>query len=285
MLTRPSSLPLLAQAMPPVGVVIFFLALWIFLIGGAIAFYRGPVRKVARGEGEVAPLPFGMPDVLALVVAGLWMLALLAPALAGGGSGEEGEITTRGMGQSIFLFAIIVGGLAWFMENRRISVAAMLGWRRIGLWKAVLKGALFMLCAYPLVLVCMIITSGLLKDKGTPQKLIEFFHSAVSSGDYRAVTMTVISAVVVAPFVEEFIFRGYIYGVLRRYLGPWKGMLLASLAFAAIHLNILGFPSLFVLALCFTLAYEATGSLLVPMTMHAVFNFVNLIQVFNLASR
>ena len=57
-------------------------------------------------------------------------------------------------------------------------------------------------------------------------------------------------------------------------------MLLTSLLFAAIHMNGPVFLPLFVLAVCLTLAYEATGSLWVPMLMHALFNGVMIGMMF-----
>lgn len=266
------------------GIPVAVVVLWGAVVAAALAFYWRPIRTVARGEGAVASLPFGIPDILVLLVSGLWIGAMLVSAWQRG-TGEEGAITLRGIWQSSSLFVIVVVGLAWFMENRRISVRAMLGWRRVRPMRVLGQGALYLLCAYPLVMLGMVLTSRLLQEKAESQKLIEFFHAAASSGNYVAVAATVVSAVIVAPFVEEFVFRGYAYGVLRRFLGPWAGMVLTSLVFGAIHFNALGFPSLVVLALCLTLAYEATGSLLVPMVMHALFNLVNLIQIFNVASR
>jgi membrane protease YdiL (CAAX protease family) len=77
---------------------------------------------------------------------------------------------------------------------------------------------------------------------------------------------------VVAPVAEETIFRGYIYGVLKRYTGGLTAGVISAGMFAAMHLSVSSLPALFVLALCFTLAYEATGSLLVNILMHALFN-------------
>ena len=77
---------------------------------------------------------------------------------------------------------------------------------------------------------------------------------------------------VIAPICEEFLFRGFFYVVFKRYLGAVASAVLTSALFAAFHVNLAAFPSLFALALCFTIAYEATGSLLVPITMHALFN-------------
>jgi membrane protease YdiL (CAAX protease family) len=45
------------------------------------------------------------------------------------------------------------------------------------------------------------------------------------------------------------------------------------------HLNMAALPALFVLALCLTLAYEATGSLLVNIFMHGFFNLSMLLVI------
>ena len=56
--------------------------------------------------------------------------------------------------------------------------------------------------------------------------------------------------------------------------------LLTSALFALVHVNLASLPALFYLALCLTLAYEWTGSLLVPITMHALFNTVSLVGLY-----
>jgi membrane protease YdiL (CAAX protease family) len=76
---------------------------------------------------------------------------------------------------------------------------------------------------------------------------------------------------------EEFIFRFFIYGVLRRYFGIAIGLLFNSLLFAAAHTHLPSALPLFVLGGCFTLAYEWSGSILVSMGMHTLFNSVQLI--------
>ena len=105
-----------------------------------------------------------------------------------------------------------------------------------------------------------------------PQNIVTFFHNASESSDKRAVYLTMLMAGIVAPLAEETIFRGFIYGVLKRYAGCVVGALISAGLFAAMHLNLSSLPELFVLALCFTLAYEATGSLLVNIFMHSIFN-------------
>ena len=58
----------------------------------------------------------------------------------------------------------------------------------------------------------------------------------------------------------------------RRYFGRFVGILVSSLLFAAVHAHLPSFAPLFVLGTCFAIAYEWSGSIIVPMTMHALFN-------------
>ena len=89
-------------------------------------------------------------------------------------------------------------------------------------------------------------------------------------------------AVLVAPLVEETIFRGYLYGVTKRFTDRWFASIFISFVFACVHQHLGSTAPLFVLAMGFSVAYELTGSLLVPMIMHAMFNGTNLI-LFSLA--
>jgi membrane protease YdiL (CAAX protease family) len=65
--------------------------------------------------------------------------------------------------------------------------------------------------------------------------------------------------------------------VFKRYFGMAFGVALNALLFAAVHTHLPSFAPLCVLGVCFTLAYEWSGSILVSMTMHALFNGVQLI--------
>ena len=92
-------------------------------------------------------------------------------------------------------------------------------------------------------------------------------------------TQILFAGVILAPVCEEFLFRGFFYAVGKRYLGPLASGFACALLFAVFHLSVTAFAGLFVLAVCLTLAYELTGSLLVPIGMHALFNFTCLCVV------
>ena len=78
-------------------------------------------------------------------------------------------------------------------------------------------------------------------------------------------------ALVAAPLFEEFIFRGLIFGGLRRSFGVWPATLASAAVFAIMHPAISLLP-VFVMGVCAALVYERTRSLLAPMLLHAAYN-------------
>lgn len=82
------------------------------------------------------------------------------------------------------------------------------------------------------------------------------------------------SAVILAPVGEELTYRVIFQGALQRWLSPGVAILISSLVFSSVH----GFPdalSLMPLALILGYLYWKTGSYVVAVTTHAVFNGVN----------
>lgn len=104
----------------------------------------------------------------------------------------------------------------------------------------------------------------------------------LANGGWPAICLVLLLASVVAPLVEETLFRGLLYRHLRETTTRWRVSLsvlfsaaISSFVFAAMHpQGWLGIPPLMTLAVCFCLAREWRQSLLAPMTAHAVNNFV-----------
>lgn len=105
----------------------------------------------------------------------------------------------------------------------------------------------------------------------------ELVRAFVETDDMLLRTLIVLAAAVVAPVVEETLFRGFVYGVLKRYTDAPFAALISGLFFAIIHMHTGSLLPLWVLALVFCAAYEITGCLLAPMILHAVFNSTSLL--------
>jgi membrane protease YdiL (CAAX protease family) len=102
--------------------------------------------------------------------------------------------------------------------------------------------------------------------------------------------LIVVLAVVIAPLLEEMLFRGLFQTTIRSILeirnpkfggqnGAWLSILISSVLFVMVHANAGHWPALFVLAVCLGYAYEKSGSLFRPIFIHSFFNAVTIIAV------
>jgi len=92
-------------------------------------------------------------------------------------------------------------------------------------------------------------------------------------GDVWVVVSIYLTAAVVAPVVEELVFRGMLQRQVRGWLGRLPAALVVALPFAIIHpQGLLGVPVLLAIAVPLSLAREWRGSLVAPMVAHAVNN-------------
>ena len=87
--------------------------------------------------------------------------------------------------------------------------------------------------------------------------------------------------IVLAPVAEEMLFRGILYPTIKQVGFPRLALWGTALLFAAIHMNLVTFVPLLVLALGLTLVYERTDNLLAPITAHALFNAMNFVILYS----
>ena len=108
-------------------------------------------------------------------------------------------------------------------------------------------------------------------------------HLFLETSDPLRRAAFVVFAAVVAPIAEEALFRGLLLPLLVRRLGSRTGMALTAIGFAALHGDAGSFPGLAAFSVALSLAYARTGTLLVPILMHALFNGANLALLWALA--
>ena len=265
---------ILPGGIPPWLSLVPELRIGLGVLAVCVRVYGRVIGNVRAGLGKVWPGPFGFPDVLVVIVLGSWLGGLAVQGFLH--AGPPRELSVRDLVQSAVLFGMIVGGILAFLSYRRISIMQLFGFREVRASQAVKYAAGFLLAAYPLVFLCNVSMQAALGERAQVQEIMRYFVEAVQHSERRSIAATALIGVMVAPLLEELLFRGYIYGTLRRHLGPVLAMVISAALFSAIHVNVPALPALFVLAVCLTLAYEATGSLLVPMLMHAAFNGISL---------
>ena len=112
-----------------------------------------------------------------------------------------------------------------------------------------------MFVAYIAVFIGSIISNFLLST-GEPKKedLQEIVQTLMTNDDISLKIAIALSAIIFAPLIEEVIFRGYLYPVIKRFSHPIFSCVITSLLFAVIHSNLEGLMPLFLLAIVLTLS-------------------------------
>jgi membrane protease YdiL (CAAX protease family) len=78
--------------------------------------------------------------------------------------------------------------------------------------------------------------------------------------------------VIVAPIVEELLFRGAGFGLLEPFVGPMRAAVLVGLAFAAVHGLLIGFPVIATFGIGLAILRARTDSLYPCILLHSAFN-------------
>ena len=100
------------------------------------------------------------------------------------------------------------------------------------------------------------------------------------SGTPLEVAILIPCTVILAPVGEEFCFRYALFRKPEQHLGFFPAALIASLIFAAAHLNLQVMPALFLLGLWLSWLYRRTGSLPAAMIAHALFNAMSILLIY-----
>ena len=231
--------------------------------------YQISARIRTASGADVPGRAFGLPEgVLASVLIFFFLMTINStvpdPAL---------QFHPRNLLANFLVSAFVVLVIASLLQFRGFDVGALAGFLKISFVRTVGTGAILLFFAYPLIGFSESINQRFFGGGSSKQSIVEFFNG---SRTIQERVLIIVFAVAIAPLVEEFVFRFFIYGVLKRYVGCFLGVILSSLLFAAAHAHFPSFVPLFVLGSCFAIAYEWSGSILVSMTMHSLFNSLTL---------
>jgi membrane protease YdiL (CAAX protease family) len=162
-----------------------------------------------------------------------------------------------------------------FIREHGMSWREAFGFSAPRLGRAIFLAVLVTIIVIPIVLSLLQLSLHTLESLGvkpSPQDAVKAMQDAQSVfelGIYGFVT------VLVAPFVEEIIFRGILYPAMKqngyRKLALWG----TSLFFAVVHGNLALILPLTFLAVILIFLYETTNNLLSPIITHTLFNGLN----------
>jgi len=163
----------------------------------------------------------------------------------------------------------------FFLRQHELSWAGFLGLKGSGLWRAIALGVAVVAVALPLTVglneVCKILLTQFAGNVET-QPTMKILESSVSLPQRIYFGFT---AIVLAPLLEEILFRAILYRGIKQHGYPKLALFGSAVLFGAIHLSLLTFVPLTVLAIILALLYDKADSLMAPIIAHSIFNAAN----------
>lgn len=253
---------------------------WLAILTGALAYpliRLLSTNRESRGKVRVEWVMTSDAVVVAAVV--VVLLGGLQGAQPPSASEEEQSTAlsiTGALTGIVVQLGICTLLLVYLRMLRGLAPVQLFGLRQMSLFRAVVMGVLLLL---PMLMVINGSAYQLHEwMKGfwpnlDGQDVAEAFRT---SNDPAAKALLAVSAVIIAPLVEEIVFRGFIYAVIKRHTDGIYAALCSSLLFATVHLHVGTLIPLALLALFFCYMYERSGSLWMPMVLHGLFNGTSL---------
>ena len=258
--------------------VLFLAGLGVNLFLLILVINRPP--RIDRRLARLLRRPWALRDA-AFLLGVLATLFLLAGSVAAFVPMQEGTMVAV---QTLLLHWPLLLLAAGTLRRRGRSAYRAFGLRADRLGRDLVLGAFCYLAMVPAFVMATVLYGLALKAIGFEPTLQPVTEILTSEPRVWLRIYLLFMAAVLAPVVEELVFRGVALPVLARRLGTGPAILLVSLVFAVIHFHVEAVVPLFLVSACFGAAYAVTGRIVVPMVMHGLFNAVNLLVLMGGAS-
>jgi len=243
--------------------LLVYVAFWIFVPASFLVVARYALEQFRAGrllKNENTPLPLGISGMSG------WLFAACVLDLIF-------------LQSALYVVLVIVGTVGQLLESNRTP------WEQFGLDRLrparLLNWSLLVVGAVLLIEILLTETTGALLDAlhvpHPDQQTVESFRQY----NRPAVILEFIfQAVLLFPIIEELFFRGFLLTFLKKYTSTWMALVLSAGVFAFAHpLAIGAVLPLWILGIVLGIAYEHTGSLLLPICIHSCWNLVTALSL------
>jgi membrane protease YdiL (CAAX protease family) len=200
---------------------------------------------------------------VALVVA--LVLSVAAIGVFVGVTGGSSDLIVFGIGGSVIYLSISLS--FWFFAVRRRGAT----WDQVG-FRDIEPSLILKLAGWTLLTLFMSGSVSALVEAITgesPSSAAPVFPRTPTSGE---LLLTIVLACLIAPIVEEFVFRGLLLGYLRTKIKLWTAVALTAGLFAIVHLIPIQLAPLFVFGMMFGFVRVRYDNVWAAVLLHAMVN-------------
>ena len=173
----------------------------------------------------------------------------------------------------LVISATIQLGLLWLYlrKDNRAEVIGLTHFGRISIGKTALVavGALVLASALNALYANYVISGQPMQDD-MAKLLASIPRTPLNIG------LGVLAIAVIAPLIEELLFRGLLQNALGHHMPAWAAIIVSAFTFSVVHMQPLAIPALMALGAAFGFIYYKTGSLRMTIILHMINNILAL---------
>jgi len=213
---------------------------------------------------------WGLQDVIFVILGvGFFALGGMFTVILVFGNNEA----TLGISRLLLAGPLILGPMLWLRKKYGLSIKALgLQKPNSGVFTNLLLG---IVAAVVCIVTLRLFLFGV--DRQLVLRALAYSHHHLL---IMLVTPNGFGSIILTPISEEIMFRGFVYGYLRRSLGVIAGLVVQALFFGALHFSQDGNASVVISMISSSIIgvilgglYERTGSLLASIVCHGVINY------------
>jgi len=260
------------QRVVMVGLFGELLLVALLLIAAVVFFTRANrvAEEVNETEHQQAPgVPWGIGAALIAISLTYLLSGIIAPLLADVLRIHAGSAQLVLQVLATLFSAIIVLGLFLLLLGHKPWEWEYFGWRSPSRHRGAGYGILLLLMSLPFVLGLTYLSERLFGAHDSVNPLIPELLTARTP---LLMIFLVLAAVIMAPLVEETLFRGLLFRAANARMPFWVAAIGTGLLFGAVHGELVALLPISLLGAVFAFLTRRTGSLLASATAHAGFN-------------
>jgi len=132
------------------------------------------------------------------------------------------------------------------------------------------------LVTIPVIMLAGFIINAVFSYYGIMPEIQDVVQWVLAEDSAIVLACLIFFGIIVAPIMEEIIFRGFLVPALKSYFGIRYAIFISAAVFAAVHMDMFAFLQIFILGVLLGYLYEKTQSLAASIVVHILHNSLTL---------
>jgi len=160
--------------------------------------------------------------------------------------------------------------------ERHQSISA-LGLSLVNVSNNVKQGIIKYLITLPLIMLAGFVINLISNYYGVNPEMQDVVKWILEEKSLFILISLLFFGIIIAPLIEEIIFRGFLQSALKNYFGERYAVLVSASLFAAVHMDIFAFFQILILGILLGYLYEKTQTLAASVVVHILHNSLTLV--------